>query len=49
MADVFVLREALKEAVEELEDMVGYVSEYFRDKWGYDETIARLKAIAEAG
>lgn len=43
-----VLAAALKEAVEELDDMVPYVSDYFRAKWGYDETIARLRSVLES-
>jgi hypothetical protein len=31
-----------KEALEELADMIGYVPDYFRSKWGYDETVANL-------
>jgi hypothetical protein len=41
------LHRALLEAIDELEDMVGYVPEYFREKWDYDATILRLrKALA---
>lgn len=36
------LRARLDEALEEMRDMVAYVPDYFREKWGYDETIARL-------
>lgn len=37
---------ALFEAVEELRDMVGYVPDYFREKWDYDATIERLASVA---
>lgn len=41
------LRAALVEAIEELEDMLPYVPEYFAQKWGYGESITRLKAVLE--
>jgi hypothetical protein len=44
--DVRRLRVALRQAIEEMEDMVPYVPEYFREKWEYDATIARLKVVA---
>ena len=37
------LRTALEDALEGMEDMVGYVSDYFREKWGHDDYIARAK------
>lgn len=39
------LRTALLDAIEEIEDMMGYVPDYFREKWGYDESLAALKAV----
>lgn len=41
------LRAALLEAIEELEDMLPYVPEYFAQKWGYRESIDKLKAVLE--
>ena len=38
------LREELRNALEGMEDMRGYVSDYFAEKWGHDEYIARVKA-----
>jgi hypothetical protein len=38
------LRAHLADALEGMEDMVGYVGDYFREKWGHDEYIARAKA-----
>ena len=39
------LRGALATAIEEMEDMLPYVPDYFQEKWGYPATIAKLKAI----
>ena len=36
------LIEIAEEALSEFEDTLGYVSDYFRQKWGMDETFARL-------
>lgn len=38
------LREALAEAIESVEDWAGYASEYFRQKHGLEEELARLHA-----
>jgi len=38
------LRVALHDAIEGLEEMFGYVPEYFRDKWGHQEYIDNAKA-----
>jgi hypothetical protein len=38
------LEAALRDAIGEMEDMLGYVPAYFRAKWGYDEAIERAKA-----
>jgi hypothetical protein len=42
------LRAALADALEGMQDMVGYVGEYFREKWGHDEYIERAKAALSA-
>lgn len=36
--------ELLDEAIEELESVIPYAGEYFDDKWGYTETLNRIKA-----
>jgi hypothetical protein len=38
------LEAALRDAIGEMEDMLGYVPAYFRATWGYDEAIERAKA-----
>ncbi len=38
------LRAVLADAVEGMEDMIGYVGPYFREKWDHDGYIARAKA-----
>lgn len=45
IGEVMALRGALAEAIEEMEDMLPYVPEYFQEKWGYPATIAKLKAV----
>lgn len=42
-AEAAVLRVALENAIEGIEDMIVYVPEYFREKWGYDESLARIR------
>lgn len=43
------LEAALRDAIEGMEDMLPYVSEYFREKWGHQGYIDRAKAaLAEA-
>ena len=39
----------LRDAVEEMESMVAYVPDYFREKWGYDESIAAIKDFIVGG
>lgn len=38
------LQESLADAIEGMEDMIAYVPDYFREKWGHDDYIARAKA-----
>ena len=38
------LRAALEDALEGMEEMRGYVSDYFREKWGHDAYIERARA-----
>lgn len=38
------MREALAEAIESVEDWAGYASEYFRQKHGLKEELARFRA-----
>lgn len=38
-----MLRKALEEAVEGMEDMIAYVPEYFREKWDHQGYINRAK------
>lgn len=39
-----VAREALlQEAIDEFEDVLAYVDDYFVDKWGYREFVQKLK------
>lgn len=37
-------REALVDALEEMESMIAYVPDYFVDKWGYNDSIERVRA-----
>lgn len=39
------LQTALEYALEEMEDMVTYVPEYFREKWGYDASIEFVRTV----
>jgi hypothetical protein len=41
-------RAALADALEGMQDMVGYVGDYFREKWGHDDYIGRAKAALAA-
>jgi len=43
------LKAALNDAIESIEDWAGYASEYFRQKHGLAEEVARLKALTEGG
>jgi hypothetical protein len=36
---------ALKDALDGMEDMIGYVPEYFQEKWGHRDYIDRAKAV----
>lgn len=38
---------ALKDALGGMEDMIGYVPEYFREKWEHQDYIDRAKAALE--
>lgn len=40
-----VPREALEDALDGLEEMIGYVPEYFREKWGHDAYIDRAREV----
>lgn len=44
MDRVYFARAALAEAIEEMEDMVTYVPDYFRQKWQFDNAIESAKA-----
>ena len=39
------LIEALRDAVEGMEDMIGYVPGYFQDKWAHQDYIDRARAV----
>jgi hypothetical protein len=39
------LIEALKDALDGMEDMIGYVPEYFQQKWDHRDYIDRAKAM----
>ncbi len=43
------LERALADALEGMEDMVLYVSEYFRKKWGHDDYIRRARGVLTDG
>jgi hypothetical protein len=38
------LAAALKDALDGMEDMIGYVPEYFQEKWSHRDYIDRAKA-----
>jgi len=38
-----VLRDALDQAIDGMEDMIGYVPEYFRNKWKHDDCITKAR------
>jgi soluble cytochrome b562 len=38
---------ALKDAIDGMEDMIGYVPEYFQEKWDHQGYIDRAKAALE--
>lgn len=42
-AEVERLREALIDATDEMEDMIGYIPAHIRKKWQYDEAIAQAR------
>lgn len=45
-----VLTEALRDALDGLEDMIGYVPEYFQYKWDHQGYVKRARAaLAEYG
>lgn len=48
-AEIERLRAALEDALEGMQSMIGYVDEYFRDKWELDAYIERASAALEAG
>lgn len=41
------LEAALTEALDELADAIPYVGEHFNKKWGYAETVARLRLVLQ--
>jgi hypothetical protein len=41
------LIEALKDALDGMQDMIGYVPEYFQEKWSHQGYIDRAKAVLE--
>lgn len=44
------LRDALRDALEGLEDMIGYVPQYFQEKWEHQGYVDRARqALEEAG
>jgi hypothetical protein len=43
--EAMVPRAALEDALEGMEDMIGYVTEYFRNKWSHPDYIERAKAV----
>ncbi len=43
------LRIALLDAIGEMESMIPYVPDYFREKWNYDGAIANAKTAAQSG
>jgi hypothetical protein len=44
------LVEALDDALDGMQDMIGYVPEYFQEKWSHQSFIDRAKAVlAEFG
>lgn len=45
MSGDLVSREALEDALDGLEEMIGYVPEYFREKWGHDAYIERARKV----
>ena len=47
--EIAELRASLKEACGEWEDSLAYVDSYHRTKWGYDATLARLRARVAEG
>jgi len=44
-AEVTILRQALAEALDEFADAIPYIDEYFDWKWGYTETVKRLREV----
>ena len=46
-AEVARLRKALQEAIALADEGWGYAGEYFREKWGYEQQLAALKAALE--
>ena len=42
-ADNQMLVDALEEAIEGMEDMIGYVPDYFREKWKHDDCIKEAR------
>ena len=43
---------ALEDAIEGMEEMINYVPEYFREKWGHDDYLRRARQaldLAKAG
>jgi len=42
-AEMACLRVALADAIEDMEGMVGYIPDYFVEKWGYRQAIQAAK------
>lgn len=42
--EILHLRDELQALLDEFEDALPYVPDYFRDKWGYDDAVTRAKA-----
>lgn len=48
LSDMRTLIDTMEAAVDELADAVSYVSEYFQEKWGFQDTLAQLRATHAA-
>jgi HD-like signal output (HDOD) protein len=48
LSDMRMLIDTMEVAIDELADAVGYVSEYFQEKWGFPDTLAQLRATHAA-
>lgn len=41
------VRAALEDAIDGMEDMIVYVPDYFSEKWGHDEFLARARTALD--